>query len=98
MNTDLLSISKCVTPVIAKHKRTDDRRADLHDAILKYRHSRESGNPLAFDGRQMDPRFRGDDASFAQDVTLKAILTFAGMTRVLRRMSPLRQSSLQRMP
>jgi hypothetical protein len=32
------------------------------------------GNPLAVDGRKMDPRFRGDDMSFAKRSLISAIL------------------------
>ncbi len=39
-----------------------------------YRHSRESGNPLAFDGRKMDPRFRGDDALCDRNRTFRQSL------------------------
>jgi hypothetical protein len=31
------------------------------------RHSRESGNPLDFDWRKMDPRVRGDDEPTARE-------------------------------
>jgi hypothetical protein len=41
----------------------------MRDGQISNRHSREGGNPLAFDGHKMDPPLHGHDASFVEAVT-----------------------------
>jgi hypothetical protein len=44
-------------------------RQSARREMPSHRQSGESGNPLVFNGRKMDPRLRGDDVSFVNAIS-----------------------------